>query len=107
MRPPPSTRAARAAARRLTTEHQIQLDLDRAPPPNHADGLNGNRAHRDAYDRPLTRDDVMTAREVGVLLHLPGSSVYDLARRGALPGHRVGRAWRFIRDEIELWLRAS
>jgi excisionase family DNA binding protein len=56
---------------------------------------------------PLTREDVTTAREVGSSLHLPGSSVYDLARRGAIPGHRVGRAWRFIRYEIEDWLRAS
>lgn len=48
----------------------------------------------------------MTAREVAVLLRLPGSSVYDLARRGILPGHRIGRAWRFIRQEIEEWLRS-
>ncbi len=57
--------------------------------------------------RSLTRDDVMTASEVGALLHLASSSVYDLARRGVIPGHRVGRAWRFIRPEIEDWLRAS
>lgn len=57
--------------------------------------------------RSLTRDDVMTASEVGALLHLVSSSVYDLARRGAIPGHRVGRSWRFIRHEIEDWLRAS
>lgn len=88
------------------TERQVQLDFDSAlsPTPDAA-SLNGN-GHRPAR-RPLTRDDVLTAREVGALLHLPGSSVYDLARRGAIPGHRVGRAWRFIRDEIEEWLRAS
>lgn len=57
--------------------------------------------------RPLTRDDVMTAQEVGALLRLPGSSVYELARRGAIPGHRIGRAWRFVRHEIEEWLLAS
>ncbi len=57
--------------------------------------------------RSLTRDDVMTASEVGALLHLASSSIYDLARRGVIPGHRVGRAWRFIRHEIEDWLRAS
>lgn len=68
-------------------------------------GVNGDGAT--SARRPLTRDDVMTAREVGALLHLPGSSVYHLARRGAIPGHRVGRAWRFIRHEIEDWLRAS
>lgn len=49
----------------------------------------------------------MTASEVGALLRVAKSSVYDLARRGLIPGHRVGRAWRFIRQEIEECLRAS
>jgi excisionase family DNA binding protein len=49
----------------------------------------------------------MTARELGVLLRIPVSTVYDLARRGLIPAHRVGRAWRFIRQEIEEWLVAS
>ena len=57
--------------------------------------------------QPLTRADVLTAREVGDLLHLPPSTVYDLARRGLLPAHRVGRAWRFIRQEIQEWLIAN
>ncbi len=56
---------------------------------------------------PLTRADVLTAREVAELLHLPTSTVYDLARRGLIPAHRVGRAWRFVRQEIEQWLLAS
>jgi excisionase family DNA binding protein len=55
----------------------------------------------------ITRTDVLTAREVGELLRIPVSTVYDLARRGILPAHRVGRAWRFLRQEIETWLRAS
>jgi excisionase family DNA binding protein len=41
------------------------------------------------------------------LVRLPVSTVYDLARRGLIPAHRVGRAWRFIRQEVEQWLRAS
>lgn len=66
---------------------------------------NGDRS--DPQRGSLSREDVMTAGEVGALLRLASSSVYDLARRGAIPGHRVGRAWRFIRYEIEGWLRAS
>jgi excisionase family DNA binding protein len=56
---------------------------------------------------PLTRSDVLTAAEVASWLRIPTSTVYDLARRGHLPGHRVGRAWRFLRPEIEQWLQAS
>ena len=49
----------------------------------------------------LTRDQVMTASEVGDLPHLPVSTVYYLARRGEIPACRLGRAWRFIRPRIE------
>lgn len=56
---------------------------------------------------PLQRGDVMTTAEVAELIRIPASTVYELARRGVLPGHRVGRAWRFVRGEIEEWLLAS
>jgi excisionase family DNA binding protein len=51
--------------------------------------------------RGLTRDEVMTAAEVGELLHLPVSTVYYLARRGEIPACRLGRTWRFVRPRIE------
>ena len=51
--------------------------------------------------RGLTRDEVMTAAEVGELLHLPVSTVYYLARRGEIPACRLGRAWRFVRPRFE------
>ncbi len=57
--------------------------------------------------QPLTRTDVMTAAEVADLVKIPRSTVYDLARRGLLPGHRIGRSWRFVRQEIEEWLLSS
>lgn len=89
-----------AGARRM----RMEVDVGVGP-------SNGRRNLNSGSEAPprrsLTRDDVMTASEVGALLHLASSSVYDLARRGAIPGHRVGRAWRFIRYEIEDWLRAS
>jgi excisionase family DNA binding protein len=51
--------------------------------------------------RGLTRDEVLTASEVAELLHLPVSTVYYLARRGEIPACRLGRAWRFVRPQIE------
>jgi excisionase family DNA binding protein len=39
----------------------------------------------------LTRDEVMTAREVADLLRMPTSTVYELARRGGLPARKLGR----------------
>jgi putative molybdopterin biosynthesis protein len=57
--------------------------------------------------RRLTREDVMTVAEVAAMLHLPKSTVYDLARRGELPCARLGRTLRFVRDEIEARLRST
>lgn len=49
----------------------------------------------------LTRDEVMTAREVADLLRMPTSTVYELARRGDLPARRLGRTWRVLRPSLE------
>jgi excisionase family DNA binding protein len=49
----------------------------------------------------LTRDEVMTAREVADLLRMPTSTVYELARKGVLPARRLGRTWRFLRPRLE------
>ena len=84
---------------------QIRMDFDTLGGPSEAKSRNGARAVEPR--RGLTREDVMTASEVGALLRLASSSVYELARRGVIPGHRVGRAWRFIRQEIEECIRAS
>jgi excisionase family DNA binding protein len=54
----------------------------------------------------LTRDEVLTAREVAELLHMPVSTVYELARRGEIPARRLGRTWRFLRPRLEELLGA-
>lgn len=57
--------------------------------------------------RRITRDDVMTASEVGDLLGIPTSTVYRLARNGTLPSARLGRTVRFLRDDVEDVLRGA
>jgi helix-turn-helix protein len=54
---------------------------------------------------PLTRDDVLDGRDVADLLHLPISTVLEYARRGLLPGRKLGRRWIFLRDEVEAAVR--
>jgi excisionase family DNA binding protein len=49
----------------------------------------------------LTRDEVLTAREVAELLKIPVSTIYELARRGELPARELGRTWRFLRPRLE------
>jgi len=51
--------------------------------------------------RRLTADDVMSARDVALLLHAPISTVEDWARRGILPSVKIGRRRLYIRRNIE------
>jgi excisionase family DNA binding protein len=55
----------------------------------------------------LTREDVLDGGDVAELLHLPLSTVLEYARRGLLPGHKLGRRWIFLRDEIEAAVRSQ
>jgi hypothetical protein len=41
------------------------------------------------------------------ILQLPISTALDLARRGILPGHTLGRRWIFLHDEIETYVRST
>jgi excisionase family DNA binding protein len=43
---------------------------------------------------------VLTADEVAALLRVSTKTVLSLARTGALPGEKVGRAWRFLRSDV-------
>lgn len=57
--------------------------------------------------RRLTADDVLTAKEVAVLLHAPVSTVEDWARRGVLPSRKIGRRRLYIRQHIEAVLTGA
>ncbi|MGO8904122.1 MAG: relaxase domain-containing protein [Solirubrobacteraceae bacterium] len=55
----------------------------------------------------LAREDVLDVREVAGLLHMPLSTIFDYARRGLLPGRKLGRRWVFLRDELDATLRTA
>jgi excisionase family DNA binding protein len=38
-------------------------------------------------------------------LRVPKSTLYRLAQQGRLPGHKVGRAWRFDQEEVDEWIK--
>jgi len=33
------------------------------------------------------------------------STLYDLARKGKVPAHKMGRAWRFDAEELDIWVK--
>jgi excisionase family DNA binding protein len=46
----------------------------------------------------------LTTEEVVAYLRVNAHTVYRLIQSGDLPGVRVGRQWRFRRQDIEAWL---
>ena len=51
------------------------------------------------------QDTVLTIDQLADYLKLSKSSLYHLARRGDVPGRKIGRHWRFHKDSIDEWLR--
>lgn len=54
---------------------------------------------------PDSKSDIFTVADIAAYLKLPISTVYRLAERREIPGHKVGRQWRFQRAVIDEWLR--
>ena len=46
----------------------------------------------------------LTVEEVAGLFGFSASAVYRLARRGILPGFKMGGSWRFSRQILEAWV---
>jgi excisionase family DNA binding protein len=49
--------------------------------------------------------EILNIREVAGYLKLPVSTVYRLAERRKLPGHKLGRQWRFHKFVLDDWFR--
>ena len=45
-------------------------------------------------------EEIITPADVAVLLKMHLKTVYKLAEKGVIPGRRVGRSWRFNRNDI-------
>jgi len=51
--------------------------------------------------------DVLTTREAAEFLRLSAETVKRKAASGELPAAKAGRGWRFMREDLEAWLRAG
>ena len=48
---------------------------------------------------------LMTIDEVASYMQVSRFTVYRLAKERTIPASKVGRQWRFQREEIERWMR--
>ena len=44
--------------------------------------------------------EVLTAQQVADLFQVHVKTIHRLARRGVIPGGKVGRGWRFSKDPV-------
>lgn len=51
--------------------------------------------------------DWLTIEELAKYVKKPTSTLYKLALSRRLPGHKLGRSWRFDREEVDLWLKSQ
>ena len=51
-----------------------------------------------------SKDVILTIDQLAEYLKLSKSSLYHLARRGEIPGQKIGRQWRFHKAAIDKWL---
>ena len=64
--------------------------------------------HADVKPAPRAAgDEVLTLEQLASLLQVEPEVVRALARRGELPGRKVGREWRFSREAVLDWLRGG
>lgn len=52
-------------------------------------------------------DRWMSVDEIAAYLGVSKDTVYTWANDRRMPGHRVGRLWKFKQDEVDGWVRAG
>ena len=55
----------------------------------------------------LTASDILTLEELHGYLKIPKPTIYALAQNGRIPAAKVGKHWRFRRNDIDEWLKAQ
>lgn len=52
-------------------------------------------------------EQLLTVKEVAAWLAVSERKVNDMARERELPGYKVGKDWRFSREEVRAYLAAQ
>lgn len=49
-------------------------------------------------------DKWLTLEQIAEYLQMSTSSIYKMAQGGKIPAYKVGRQWRFKKEEIDKWV---
>jgi excisionase family DNA binding protein len=66
-----------------------------------------NQKKRRTRVTPTRTSEVLDVRMAAELLTVSPDTVYDLFKRGELPGRKVGRKWITTRNAVLRWIESS
>jgi len=52
----------------------------------------------------MTMDKWLTLEQIAEYLQMSASSIYKMAQSGKIPAYKIGRQWRFKKEEIDKWV---
>jgi excisionase family DNA binding protein len=52
-------------------------------------------------------DNWFNAEEAAKYLGISTSNLYSLAQQERIPGHKIGKMWRFNKSELDSWIKAN
>jgi len=61
--------------------------------------MSGNNKQGD-----LNMEKWLTLEQIAEYLQMSTSSIYKMAQAGKIPAYKVGRQWRFKKEEIDKWI---
>ncbi len=50
-------------------------------------------------------EDILTIKELSAYLKISEKTVYRLLSKNQIPAFKVGTAWRFKKEAIDLWIQ--
>jgi len=53
----------------------------------------------------LAMDKWLTLEQIAEYLQMSTSSIYKMAQKGKIPAYKVGKQWRFRKEEIDRWIK--
>ncbi len=52
-------------------------------------------------------DKWLTVNELAAYLKMGRTRLYTMAQKGNIPGNKIGKQWRFDREEIDEWIKSG
>jgi excisionase family DNA binding protein len=52
-------------------------------------------------------DRWLSLNEICEYLGVSSDTVYKLIKKHAMPAHRMGRLWKFKKDDVDIWIKAG